>query len=285
MDRLMFRIVVFYAASSLAALLLDILTLYGLLPSILWGFIRMWSVALSATLCLAMFKDGVHAKMRKFLSFPASLFKLYLVAPLTVYAALGIYIALANFFGLFDFSAYIDLIAEAAGSSVTGGQAEALAYVQIAVAYLAAVTLNMVFALGEEIGWRGYLYDLLGSKPTATTALIIGVLWGLWHSPATILLGYNYQVNRLIGMFLFTILAILFTYPQILITSRAEGSVLPASSLHGAINSIWGLTLVASRALSETREILLGLGFMGIAAWTILDAALYMLKLRSFRRK
>lgn len=141
---------------------------------------------------------------------------------------------------------------------------------QIVLAYLAAVTLNMVFALGEEIGWRGYLYDLLGSKPTATAALIVGALWGLWHSPAIIL---------------FTALTVLFTYPQILVTSMARGSVLPASSLHGAINSIWGLTLLASRAPDETREILLGLGFTGIAAWTILDAALHIVRVKVCGRK
>ena len=40
-------------------------------------------------------------------------------------------------------------------------------------------------ALGEEIGWRGFMlprlqarFDILG------TALIIGVVWGLWHMPA-----------------------------------------------------------------------------------------------------
>lgn len=258
MNMLISRTVVFYVMSCSIALLLDALTLHGLLPLILWGFTRMWSVALSAILCLAMFKGKVYAKMRSFLSFPATILKLYLVAPLTVYAALGIYAALASPFGLFDFS------------SITRGQAEALAYVQIVLAYLAAVTLNMVFALGEEIGWRGYLYDLLGSKPTATAALIVGALWGLWHSPAIIL---------------FTALTVLFTYPQILVTSMARGSVLPASSLHGAINSIWGLTLLASRAPDETREILLGLGFTGIAAWTILDAALHIVRVKVCGRK
>lgn len=275
-----FRAAAFYITSCLIALLLDILSLCGLLQPILWGFMRMWSVALSTTLCLAIFKDNVYVKMRRFMSFPKPLFKLYLMAPLTVYAALGIYIALASLLRLFDFSAYIDLVAEAAGSSVTRGQAETLVYAQIAIAYLTAITLNMVFALGEEIGWRGYLYELLGSKPTVTTTLIIGSLWGLWHSSAIVLLGYNYQVNRFIGIFLFTTLTILFTYPQILATSKAGGSVLPASSLHGAINSIWGLTLVATRAPSEIRETLLGLGFIGVAAWAILDAALYMLKLK-----
>ncbi|MEM3715791.1 MAG: CPBP family glutamic-type intramembrane protease [Candidatus Bathyarchaeia archaeon] len=273
MNMLISRAVVFYVMSCSIALLLDALTLHGLLPLILWGFTRMWSVALSAILCLAMFKGKVYAKMRSFLSFPATILKLYLVAPLMVYAALGIYAALASPFGLFDFS------------SITRGQAEALAYVQIVLAYLAAVTLNMVFALGEEIGWRDYLYDLLGSKPTATAALIVGALWGLWHSPAIILLGYNYRVNRFAGVILFTALTVLFTYPQILVTSMARGSVLPASSLHGAINSIWGLTLLASRAPDETREILLGLGFTGIAAWTILDAALHIVRVKVCGRK
>lgn len=280
------RISIFIAVSYLLAFLIDLLSFYGMLPSIIWGFTRMWSVTLSTILCLIIFEGSIF-KLRSFLKFSVKLLKLYLLSPLLVYAALGIYVAVTAPLGLFDFSAYIDLVAKSLAESLRVSAEEVaylasiLAYAQLALAYIFAVTLNAIFALGEELGWRGYLYALLGSKPTLKTTIIIGSVWGLWHTPAIILLGYNYQFNRFIGIPLFTALATLFAYPQILITDKAGGSVLPSSAFHGAINAIWGLTLTSTRLPMEIREIMLGLGIMGIVAWTILDLLLYIVKMHA----
>lgn len=274
---------VFIAASYLLALLLDVMSLQGLMPPILWGFLRMWSVAIAVILCL-LYLGGINM-LKRFLKFSIGLLKLYLLSPLMVYAALGIYILIAIPLNLFDLSAYIDLFLmelRRSGAPINemAHLVPVLAYAQIALSYLAAITLNMVFALGEEIGWRGYLYTMLGSKTTVKSALIIGVLWSLWHASAIILLGVNYRFNRLTGIPIFTALTVLFTYPQLLLTERAGGSVLPASAFHGAINAIWGLTVAATRIPMNTGELLLGLGLTGILAWTILDLVLYMVVVR-----
>jgi membrane protease YdiL (CAAX protease family) len=277
------KIIVFAAASYLSALIFDVMLLNGLLPTntLLWGFLRMWSPTLSVILCLLIFKEGI-LKIRDFLKISAKLLRLYLLSPLIVYMALGIYILIAVSFGLFDFSAYVDLVARGLTETLKDSEADIAhlaqisAYAQIALAYVAAVTLNAIFALGEEIGWRGYLYSLLGSKPTFKAALIIGVLWGFWHASSIILLGHNYQFNRLVGVPLFTALTVLFTYPQIIITYMAEGSVLPSSAFHGAINAIWGLTMIATRLPIEVGELILGLGLVGIIAWTTLNIMLHI---------
>jgi uncharacterized protein len=40
-------------------------------------------------------------------------------------------------------------------------------------------------ALGEELGWRGFLLPLLQSKVSPViSALIMSILWALWHAPA-----------------------------------------------------------------------------------------------------
>jgi len=119
--------------------------------------------------------------------------------------------------------------------------------------------------MGEEIGWREYLYGLLSSKHTLTSTLVIGVCWGLWHAMAVLLLGYNYTYNRILGVLLFTALTITLTYPHLIVASRVK-SILPACSLHGALNALWSLTLVATRLPVEQRELPLGLGVLGIVA-------------------
>jgi membrane protease YdiL (CAAX protease family) len=45
-------------------------------------------------------------------------------------------------------------------------------------------------ALSEELGWRGYLLDEMQSKWSALkSALVLGIFWGLWHTPAFLITG------------------------------------------------------------------------------------------------
>jgi membrane protease YdiL (CAAX protease family) len=194
---------------------------------------------------------------------------------------------------LFDFSAYVEFIADSLRKIFTSMSEEQVisiaitsAYAQVVLAYLAAVSVNAFFALGEEIGWRGYLYDLLGRSPSLRNTVVVGVLWGLWHAPATILLGFNYQISRYFGIVLFTLLTIALTYPHLLLTTSSN-SVLPAASLHGAVNALWGLTVLASNLPTEQKEIFLGLGVLGIIAWTVaclISYSLTLLTRRGFRK-
>lgn len=52
---------------------------------------------------------------------------------------------------------------------------------------------GMVFgipALLEEIGWTGYAYPRMRAKQSAlAAAIVLGVLWGLWHAPVVDYLG------------------------------------------------------------------------------------------------
>jgi membrane protease YdiL (CAAX protease family) len=86
-----------------------------------------------------------------------------------VYAAFGIYIAVAMPLHLFDFSTYVEMLTSTTRNTtirMPGTDVERLAWIyaliQIPLAYIYAITINAFIALGEEIGWRGYLYKLLG---------------------------------------------------------------------------------------------------------------------------
>lgn len=51
---------------------------------------------------------------------------------------------------------------------------------------------HFVLALGEEIGWRGFLVPELSKTFSYTkTALISGAIWSLWHYPYILYGGYN----------------------------------------------------------------------------------------------
>lgn len=46
------------------------------------------------------------------------------------------------------------------------------------------IPMSMLTAMGEEIGWRGYLVWALCSKYRTMTGLLLSsVIWGLWHVP------------------------------------------------------------------------------------------------------
>ncbi len=62
--------------------------------------------------------------------------------------------------------------------------------------------INGLIALGEEIGWRGYLLPRLMPLGKAWAYLILGVIWGLWHMPL-ILIGFTYPHQPILGTLAF----------------------------------------------------------------------------------
>lgn len=47
-------------------------------------------------------------------------------------------------------------------------------------------------SLGEELGWRGFVLNELQKKYSPIkSAIIVGVIWGVWHAPLWFLSGYS----------------------------------------------------------------------------------------------
>jgi membrane protease YdiL (CAAX protease family) len=103
----------------------------------------------------------------------------------------------------------------------------------IIVAQFALIT---VFGgpLGEEFGWRGYalpaLTDVLGWR---WAAVLIGVVWGLWHLPLFWMPG-TAQADLPMGLFLASTVTLSVVFARLSVDTQF--SVLPAILLHGAIN-------------------------------------------------
>jgi membrane protease YdiL (CAAX protease family) len=96
---------------------------------------------------------------------------------------------------------------------------------------------SCILALGEEIGWRGYLLPRLLDAHVPRALLVSGVIWGLWHLP--LILSGRYAAgpdparSALVFMAAVVPAAVLFGWARLL-----TGSVWPAVVAHGAWNSV-----------------------------------------------
>jgi membrane protease YdiL (CAAX protease family) len=68
---------------------------------------------------------------------------------------------------------------------VLGGAFQTLQWPDIAALLPVLLLWPLVAALGEELGWRGYLYPrLMPALGPIGAAVAVGLIWGLWHLPA-----------------------------------------------------------------------------------------------------
>lgn len=137
---------------------------------------------------------------------------------------------------------------------------------------LAGMTINAVFAFGEEIGWRGYLVELFKGQGFIMTSVVTGAIWGLWHAPL-ILNGHNYPQHPVAGVFMMVLMCILFT-PILLYFRQKSGSVIVAAIMHGTFNGVVGLSNIFVLPFND-----LLVGAPGLAGMLVLlgsDAAIFL---------
>lgn len=98
-----------------------------------------------------------------------------------------------------------------------------------------------IFALGEEVGWRGYFLPILLKLMERQKAVLLnGLLWGLCHAPL-IYLGFNYGLGYWgaphTGVLMMTLVGVVLNVWLSYVTIKTD-SVIPASISHGAVNVI-----------------------------------------------
>lgn len=101
--------------------------------------------------------------------------------------------------------------------------------------------INMFLAIGEEAGWRGFLYPELGKRFSRVTAWIIGgAIWAAFHFPAMLLAGYEYGSDYIgapvLGLVTFTLFCITFGILHEIIYDKTKCIWIPAL-LHGSVNA------------------------------------------------
>lgn len=216
--------------------------------------------------------------------------KAYLMAYFgpTVLMALGAALYFLIFPGKLDLNfGYFKSLMEASGVpyEAQAVPAEGLVALQLAQAVLLAGAVNLIPALGEEWGWRGYMMPRLLEITTPGKALLTGgVIWGLWHAPL-IALGHNYGTDYpgapwggIACMCLFcAAMGVLLTW-----LTEKTGSVIPAAVCHGAVNGVFGFGIYLT---ADGGSPFIGpapTGFIGGAPLLIAAA---IVSLRMMRRK
>lgn len=108
------------------------------------------------------------------------------------------------------------------------------------VMLLVGGTLGMITscisALGEEIGWRGFLVPELAKLTTFTrTALISGAVWSVWHYPLILFADYRSPTSTWFSLVCFTVMVMGISFPFAWLRLRS-GSVWTSMFLHASHN-------------------------------------------------
>jgi membrane protease YdiL (CAAX protease family) len=124
-----------------------------------------------------------------------------------------------------------------AGSFLKGSSGVAFPF-SSAYSFLAALAFIAIKGPIEEFGWRGLALPLLQRKMAPIwAALIIGGIWGIWHTPAFLLSGTEQSAWSFLPFFLGTIALSVIVTP---LFNASRGSIfLPALFHFILINPVW----------------------------------------------
>ena len=135
----------------------------------------------------------------------------------------------------------IDVIVETVSAEKGLGLAGASPVQMVAVYTLLFGTIGflrsgLISALGEELGWRGFLFPELERMTSFTTASLIGgIMWALYHLPLILFSDYHSSTPIAFQVVMFFISATALTFVHNWFRARS-GSVWPAVVLHASHN-------------------------------------------------
>lgn len=137
---------------------------------------------------------------------------------------------------------------------------------------MSGITINAVFAFGEEIAWRGFLMKEFKEKKLLVAALWIGIIWGFWHAPL-ILNGHNYPQHPVAGVFMMVPFCLLLT-PMLMYFRQKGGSVIVPAIMHGTFNAVVPFSAIV---VAPANDLLYGAASLaGFIVLLIMDVFLYL---------
>jgi len=145
--------------------------------------------------------------------------------------------------------------------------------------YLVPILFVIIFFLGgpiqEEFGWRGYaLPRLQASQSALSSALVVGVIWGIWHLPLywlkgsgqnTYVSGSGDPVTIVQSAAVFVAATVAMSIIYAFVYNGTRGSLLLPLLLHASINTSDGwLSSMASPEATSTV-----LAFQAVLLWVV----------------
>src|ERR1051326_7873982 len=134
--------------------------------------------------------------------------------------------------GSFDISQYAAASAASLKLHSLGGSLGLNIFLLLGFGVISSISSG----LGEEIGWRGFLFPSLFRLMGPTSAILIsGLIWGFWHYPGILGANYNSGGPPWVAIVCFTWLVVagaaIFGWLRV-----KSGSVWPAAIAHGSHN-------------------------------------------------
>ena len=138
--------------------------------------------------------------------------------------------------------------------------------------FIIAPLINMIPALGEEIGWRGFLLPILVPLGKLKATVVSAFAWSLWHTPIIVLLSLSdhYDWSNVFWHFIMVFgFGMWLAYTWL----KTESSVLTAF-MHATFNAnayaIWLLIFSSGSSLIIDRTGIIGaLLFMLLAIYVV----------------
>lgn len=206
----------------------------------LWA-LAMWGPGLAAILTTTLIQKKSLRTLRLNILGPKHFYLWAWLLPLGLTLAGG---ALTLLFGLAHLDPQFTMIRESLSQipGLRGASPRLVVAVQFLLAITLAPLINVIFALGEELGWRGFLLRELLPLGQWQAILLSGLIWGLWHAPA-VMQGLNYPGYPILGVFMMVVFCILLGTILAWLYLNTASPWTPALA-HGAVNAVAGLPVL-----------------------------------------
>lgn len=197
----------------------------------LFNTAAMWCPAIAALLTKSIFKESINGMLWKWPQ--TKHLRDAFIIPI-VYALIAYLIIWTFGFGQFYNSDFVKEVATAFGISSLSSSWAILLFVLMTGTF--GIFRSAANALGEEIGWRGFLVpELYPKHGFIKTSLIVGIIWAVWHYTVLIFGDYNNGTPFWYGLTCFTVMVISASFIFTWFTIKSS-SLFPAMILHATHN-------------------------------------------------
>ncbi len=203
----------------------------------------------------------------------------WLIAPAITLVSMPISLMLPEHVWLSDPGVIIDMLGGAMTPEARAVAVEQIENLPLPLTWLQLISglttgglTTAVFALGEEIGWRGFLDREAHGRGWGfwKSSIVIGAIWGLWHWPI-IVQGHNWPAHPYLGVLLMVVFCMgmgpIFTF-----VTRMTGSVVAAALAHGTLNATAAIPVLS---IAGGSDLTVGItSFVGLALIVLANLAL-----------